>query len=165
MTSLTFKEAAYALETDEVIIALLTITSDALTEPVYISSEPVEFLPDSDADVKGVISNGNEFVFIPFDIALPRDDKTGTVSAKLRIDNIDREVIDIVRNIRKPALVKIQAILASNPDFIEMEYENFKLSNVSYDAEYVEGDLTLEYWGLEPFPSGRFTPAGFPGLF
>lgn len=164
MTSSTFKQAMYAQETDEVVICLLTITSEALTDPVRVCYAPLtDALPV--LNVPGLVSNGEEFVFVPFDIILPRDDKTGTVSAKLQMDNVEREVIDIVRGIRKPAKVKIQAILASDPDFIEMEYTDFLLSNVSYDADYVEGDLTLEYWALEPFPSGRFTPSGFPGLF
>ncbi len=163
MTSNSFREAAYAQETDQVFIALLTITSDTLTEPVYVASDAYEMLPT--AQVEGVLSNGNEFIYLPFDIVLPRDDDTGTVSAKLKIENIDREIVSIVRSITKPVDVKIQVVLSGDVDFVELEYNNFKLSNVSYDAEFVEGDLTLDYWGLEPFPSGRFTPSGFPGLF
>jgi hypothetical protein len=165
MTSPTFKQAAYASETDEVFIALLTITSDELTEPIYISSDPYEKLTGLGDDVYGCISNGNTFIFMPFDISLPRDDKTGTVSAKLAIENVDRRIVENVRSITKPVNVKIQCVLSNDVDFIEIEYDNLKLSNVNYDVMTVEGDLTFDYWGLEPFPSGRFTPSGFPGLF
>lgn len=163
MTSQTFKQAAYAQQTDKVIIALLTFTSPELTEPIYVASDSFELLPA--AGVRGVVSNGNEFIYMPFDIILPRDDKSGTVSAKLRIENIDRQIVGHVRTIRQAVQVKIQVVLSNDVDEIELEYDNFRLSNVTYDAMMVQGDLTLDYWGLEPCPSGRFTPSGFPGLF
>lgn len=163
MTSQTFKQAAYAQETDQVFIALLTISSDELPEPIYVASDSFELLPI--ANVRGVVSNGQEFIYLPFDISLPRDDKTGTVSAKLRIENIDRQIIGHVRSISKPVTIKMQVVLSGDVDFIEMEFDNFQLTNVGYDGMIIEGDLTLDYWGLEPFPSGRFTPSGFPGLF
>lgn len=161
--SQTFKQAAYAQQTDEVFIALLTFTSPELVAPVYVASDPYELLPN--ANVKGVLSNDIEFVFLPFDIYLPRDDTTGSVSAKLKVENIDRSIIQYLRAIKKPVQVKIQIVLSNDVNFIEMQYDNFRLSNVSYDGQFIEGDLTLDYWGLEPFPSGRFTPSGWPGLF
>jgi len=165
MTSTTFKEAAYAQETDEVFIALLTIYGDELAEPIYLSSDPYERLPALGDDIYGCTSNGIDFVFLPFDISLPRDDSSGTVSAKLAIDNVDRKIIDAIRSIKKSVIVKIQCVLSNDVDFIELEYDNFRLSNVNYDAMKIEADLTFDYWGLEPFPSGRFNPSGFPGLF
>ncbi len=161
--SATFRSAAYAQETGEVFIALLTFSSPELTEPIYVASDPYELL--TIAQVRGVESNGQEFIFLPFDITLPRDDKTGTVSAKLRIENLDRQIIGHLRSIRAAVSIKIQIVLSNDVDLVEMEFDNFRLSNVTYDSMQIEGDLTLNYWGLEPFPSGRFTPSGFPGLF
>lgn len=161
--STTFKQAAYSQETDQVTIALLTFSSDEMTQPVYVASDSYELLPI--ANVRGVVSNGQEYVYLPFDIYLPRDDKTGAVSAKLRIENIDRRIIGTLRSVKKPISVNIKVVLSNNVDNIELEFENFKLSNVSYDSTIIEGNLSLDYWNLEPFPSGRFTPSGFPGLF
>ena len=161
--SLVFKQEAYKQETDVVTIALLTFESDELPEPIYVASDAFEMLPT--AQVDGVLSNGIEFIYMPFEIWLPRDDKTGTVSAKLMIENIDRVIVETVRSIRQPVHVKIQLVLSRDVDTVEREFKNFQLSNVRYDAMVVEGSLNLEYWGLEPFPSGRFVPAGFPGMF
>jgi hypothetical protein len=61
--------------------------------------------------------------------------------------------------------VKLQCVLASQPDVIEEEFDNFQLSNVTYDTFTIEGDITLDYWGLEPFPSYTHTPSNMPGLF
>lgn len=161
--SQTFKQAAYAQETDEVFIALLTLTSDELTAPIYVASDPFELLPT--ANVRGVLSNGIEYVYLPFDISLPRDDATGTVSAKLQIENISQQIIGSVRSILKPVTVNIKIVLSNDVDFVEMEFDNFQLTNVGYNGYNIEGTLTLDYWGLEPFPSGRFVPSNFPGLF
>lgn len=161
----TFKQAAYAQETDEVFIVLVTLDSDELEEPIRIASDPLTHMPLLGDDIYGVVSNGDTYIFIPFDIWLPRDDKTGTVSAKISIENVDRRVIETARSVTKPISVKMQCVLASAPDDIEIEFDNFQLSNVKYDVMNVEGDLTLNYWGLEPFPSNTFTPSNFPGLF
>lgn len=165
MTSTSFKEAAYAQETDEVFICLVTLYSDELTEPIRICSDPFEALTGLGDDIYGAVSNGDTYIFLPFDIWLPKDDNSGVVSAKLVIDNVDRSIIPHARSVSRPVTVKIQCVLAGDIDTVEIEYDNFKLSNVSYDALQLQGDLTLDYWGLEPFPSGRFIPSDFPGLF
>jgi len=161
----TFKQAAFAQETDEVFVVLLTISSDELEEPIMLSSDPKEKFEDLGQDIYGITSNGDRYIYLPFEIWLPRDDKTGTVSAKLSIENIDRSIVATARSVTKPVTVKMQCVLASDPDYIEIEFDNFQLSNVKYDVMTVEGDLTLNYWGLEPFPSSCFTPANCPGLF
>jgi hypothetical protein len=54
--SQTFRQAAYAQETEQVPIALLTFTSPELVAPVYVASDPYDLLPE--ANVKGVVSGG-----------------------------------------------------------------------------------------------------------
>ena len=161
--SQSFQQAAYAQETENVFIALLTLTSDELTAPIYVATDSHEMLPT--AQVRGVVSNGIEFLYLPFDVTLPRDDRTGTVSAKLRIENVSRQIIGSARSVRNPVNVCIQCVLSRDVDSIEMEFNYFKLNNVVYDGFMIEGNLTLDYWGLEPWPQGRFTPSGFPGMF
>lgn len=161
----TFKQAAYAQETDEVFVVLVTLDSEELTEPIRICSDPKEKFDDLGDEIYGISSNGDRYIFIPFDIWLPRDDRTGTVSAKLSIENLDRRIIETARSVTRPVSVRMQCVLASDPDTIELDFDNFQLSNVKYDVMSVDGDLTLNYWGLEPFPSNTFTPANFPGLF
>ena len=163
--SSTFKQAAFAQETDEVFVVLVTLDSDELDEPVRICSDPLTQFPLLGDDIYGLVSNGDTFLFLPFEIWLPRDDKTGTVSAKISIENVDRRLVETARSVTRPVNVKMQCVLASDPDVIELEFDNFQLSNVKYDVMIIEGDLTLNYWGLEPFPSNRFTPSNFPGLF
>lgn len=166
MISDNFRQAAYGQETDVAVIVLLTFTSeDETLEPVRVCNVGIEKFDDLGENLYGVTSNGNRFLFLPFNITLPQDDKTGAVSAKLSIDNVTRELVKHARAARKAINVNIQCVLSNNLDYVEMEYDNFKLTNVTYNAFTVEGDLSIDYLGLEPFPCGRFTPSGFPGLF
>jgi hypothetical protein len=165
LTSAAFKQAAYAQQTDEVFVTLVTLDSDELEEPIRICDDPHTRLEELGDDIYGIVSNGETYVFMPFEIWLPRDDKTGTVSAKMSIQNTDRRIVETARRVTRPVNVQMQCILASAPNTVEIEFNNFQLSNVKYDVMTVDGDLTLNYWGLEPFPSWCFTPSNFPGLF
>lgn len=165
MISENLRQAAYAQDTDIAVIVLLTLSNDNMEEPIRVCSAPVEKFTDLGENVYGVTSNSNRFVFLPFEIELPQDDKTGAVSAKLTIDNVTREIVQYARQTRNVLNVTLQVVLSNNLDYVELEYKNFKLRNISYDGLTVSGDLSIDYLGLEPFPAGRFTPSGFPGLF
>lgn len=165
MISEEFRRAAFSQETDVAVIVLLTLETPELPEKVKVCNVPVEKFEDLGESVYGVTSNNERYIFLPFDIVLPQDDKTGAVSAKLTIDNVNRQIVQYARETRKPLNVGIQVVLSNNLDYVELEYNEFKLTNVSYDGFEVSGDLSVDYLGLEPFPAGRFTPSGFPGLF
>lgn len=165
MISNNLRQAAYAQETDVAVIVLLTLSTPELPDVIRVCNVPVEKYQDLGNNVYGVTSNSQRYIFLPFDITLPQDDKTGAVSAKLTIDNVNREIVQYARETRKALNVGIQVVLSNNLDYVELEYNDFKLTNVSYNGFSVEGDLSVDYLGLEPFPAGRFTPSGFPGLF
>ena len=61
--------------------------------------------------------------------------------------------------------MKIEAVLASAPDDVEMNWPALDMSNLTYDAMTLQFDLTMDALVTEPFPSGSFSPASFPGLF
>lgn len=165
MISENFRRVAYSQETDVAVIVLITLSTSDLPDVIRVCNVPVEKFADLGENVYGVTSNSQRYLFLPFDIVLPQDDKTGAVSAKLTIDNVNREIVRYARETRKALNVSIQVVLSNNLDYVELEYNDFKLTNVNYDGFQVTGDLTVDYLGLEPFPAGRFTPSGFPGLF
>ena len=165
MISNNMKEAAYAQETDVAVIVLLTLSTTDLPDDIRVCNVPVEKFDDLGDNVYGVTSNNQRYLFLPFDIELPQDDKTGAVTAKLTIDNVNRQIVQYARQSKKPINVNIKVVLSNNLDYVEMESDDFKLTNVIYDGFSVNGNLSIDYLGLEPFPCGRFTPSGFKGLF
>ena len=165
MISNNLRQAAYAQETDVAVIVLLTLSTPDLPDDIRVCNVPVEKFNDLGDNVYGVTSNNQRYLFLPFDIELPQDDKTGAVIAKLKIDNVNRRIVQYARQSKKPINVNIQVVLSNNLDYVELESDDFKLSNVNYDGFSVSGNLSIDYLGLEPFPCGRFTPSGFKGLF
>lgn len=158
-----FIEAVFSQETSDAFIALLTFYIPNQAEPLRVSSDPTVTLPIN--GVPGTVSNGDEFIFLPFDIKLPQSDESGVTSARLTIENIDRRIVQAVRSAGSDISVKLEIVLSSNLDYVEYSIENFQLTSVSYNALNVQGDISMEYLGLEPWPSARFTPSYFPAMF
>ena len=161
--SATFKKAVFAQETTEAFICLLTISHPSFTQDVLLTDDPTQLLPV--AGVRGIISNGVEFLFLPFTFQLPAQNDSETAKATITIDNVSQEIIKQVRSANSAVSLKIQIVLSSTPDVIDFEADNFQLNNVTYDALTVSGDLSLDYFDLEPYPAPSFTPSYFPGLF
>ena len=159
----TFKAAAFAQQTGEVFIMLVTLSSPGLIDDIRVCSDPFELLPT--AGVRGVVSRGDEYVFLPFEITLPTEDDSGIARAKLTIDNVTRQVVQAVRSSAGRIGITIEIVLASDPDTVEVSMNDFILDGITYDALTVTGEISLEYYDLEPFPSSRFTPSYFPGIF
>lgn len=157
------KQAIFAQQTDEAFIVLVTITHPSFVQDIRVASDPYELLPI--ANVRGVVSRGEEYLYMPFTISLPVQDATNIARAAISVDNIDRQIVAAVRGADSALNITIEVVLASDVDTVEVSIEDFKLERVTYDAFTVSGDISVEYYDLEPFPSKRFTPSDFPGLF
>jgi hypothetical protein len=78
---------------------------------------------------------------------------------------VTRDLIPLARSVSSPPQVRIEAVLASDPDAVEMTVPVMDMSNLQYDASALVFDLTIDALVTEPFPSGTFSPAYFGGLF
>lgn len=164
--SLNFRQAAYAQETERVLIALITITHDDLADPIRISTDPTERLSTPlDDIVYGTISRGNNYVFFPIALQLPGDTDEGPGNMSIQFDNVHRQYIETIRSIFTPASFLVELVLDDDPDTVEATWPEFLLTNVKYDALSITGTLSLETLERESFPSGSFSPSYFPGLF
>ena len=158
------RAATNAQQTDTAFITLLTITNANLSTPIRVCDDPNQLLPV--AGVRGVISRGDEYIYLPFTFSLPAEDDTGIGRASLTIDNISREIVQAVRQaIGTKISLKIEIVLSSDLNTPEVVMSDFVLEGIKYDAFTVTGDVTVEYYDLEPFPARRFTPSDFPGIF
>lgn len=147
-----YKTEAYKSETGQVFLTQLTISSTEATIYVVNNNEDID-------------SNGNTFVAFPFEIQLPDNQENSPPRARLNIDGVSQEVIQVLRTIVAAATVVIQVIRADAPDTIEQTYTPFTLRNVKWGSLSVSGDLLLENMAEEGFPSGQMTPSSTPGLF
>ncbi|HOS41941.1 MAG TPA: DUF1833 family protein [Spirochaetota bacterium] len=153
-TSATFQRAVFAQETDEVFIILLEISHADLAEPIRVCNNS-----------KDIVSNGKTYTAFPFltATASEHDDQLSTVP--LMIDNVGREVVEAIRTITSAPDVTMSVVLASDPDTVEAGPWSYKLRDVRYNAQIVEGQLGHEDILNESYPEGQYDPAGYPALF
>lgn len=150
-------------ESREAWIALMTIDHPNFTVPARFANDCLLTLPI--AGEYGVVSREMEFVYLPFNITLPSQDPNSTARAQISIDNVDRRIVQAVRSADSAVSVMIEIITASDPDHVEVTNPDFRLERVKYDSLTVSGEISIEYFDLEPFPNSSFTPSNFPGLF
>lgn len=114
-----------------------------------------------------ITSQGQLYSAYPFDIALPNETGDQVPEVTLRIDNVNRMLTDWVRRESTPPKVRLQLILASSPDTIEVEVDYLTLENVSWTATTIQGRLIVEDRMNDKFPSAghKYDPSQFPGIF
>jgi hypothetical protein len=162
--SLNFREALFAQESGEVPIMLLTITHPEPAEPIYLSTDATERF-STDPLMYRTRSRGIDFLYAGIDVTLPDEQDKSPPASKLTIANVTRDLIPLARSVSTPPSVKIEAVLASDPDTVEMTWPAMDMSNLTYDASFLTFDLTMDALVTEPYPAGSFSPAYFPGLF
>ena len=148
-----FIRSAFASETDEIWLILLTISHADLTDDIRVVH-----------NTENVTSRGDLFVGFAFELSLPLDSHERPPVAELRIDNVSQEIALAIRSISSAPSVKIEIIRAADPGTVELSLDGFMLRDVSWDAASVTGSLTLDDIATEPYPAGIFSPASFPGL-
>lgn len=135
-------------------LILLTIDHADILEPIRVVN-----------NLQSVFSRGDEFLPFPFDAVLPDNTETAAPRAKLRIDNVSREIGQAIRLIQSPASVMFEVIRQETPDIVEVSFPGMILRDVNYTAMTVEGSIEFEDLTREPYPGRSFTPAEYPGLF
>jgi hypothetical protein len=162
--SLNLREAMFSQESSEVPIFLITITHPSLDDPIHLSTDPTTRLSE-DPLVYCTPSRGTDFIFAGVAITIPNEEDRSPPSSKLIIQNIDRELIPLARSISSPASAQIEVVLGSDPDTVEISLAAMDMVNLIYNQETLTWDLIIDSMVTEPYPSGKFTPASFSGLF
>lgn len=152
--SSTTRQAFYGAETGEAFLILLSFAHADLIEPIRVSSDAVD-----------TSSRGNLFVAYPFDLTLPDDDEQHAPRARLIIDNVDRQIVGVLRKLATSPVVTLEIVRAAAPDTVEAVFHDFRLRNVRYDSTRIEAELTIEDFTAEPYPAASFAPSLFPGMF
>lgn len=113
----------------------------------------------------GVISRSEKYLYIPMQITLPDESDGKAPRATITFHNITGHLTPLIRTISSPIPIKIEIILASNPDEVEVSFAELYIMAVSYNKDQVVGEISTMAVDREPFPQHNFTPLYFPGLF
>ena len=163
--SLDFRKAAYARETGDIPVALVTITHPELPQPARFSSDRTQRI-SVDPLIYGTISNGRQFLFVGMKATMPDDRDRSPMASRLTINDIERQSIPLVRAIRTPPpSVQMQIALASAPDLIEIDIPKFDMTRADWQNGIVSFDCSVDLLINAAYPAYSFSPAYFPGLF
>ena len=71
----------------------------------------------------------------------------------------------VVRTLTSPPSLKMELVLGSDPETVEMSQPDFALLSVDYDMDRITGEVTVDFLAGEPMPAGKYRPGSHPGLF
>ncbi|MBI3771473.1 MAG: DUF1833 family protein [Gammaproteobacteria bacterium] len=136
-------------------LILLEITHPNLPQPVRLVQ-----------DNQDIVSNGNTFTAMGFEITLPDDKEQGLPQAKIAIDNVGKELTSWLdaSGGGKGAKVRVMQIMRDAPNVIEMD-TTLDLSNVSMNVFKVGGTLGYQDILNQPAVTYTYRPDTAPGLF
>lgn len=162
--------ALFSPDAQTTLVTLLTIydPSDDTSVLLRIADNYTQRLNDAATDAEinyGIISRGTNFYFLPMEISLPSEEPNAAPRCSIVLTDVTKQVVPIIRQISGPPRVKIELVLNSTPDTVEMSFDKFYLSSISYNANQVTAELSMIDFAVEPFPAYSFTPKYFPGLF
>jgi hypothetical protein len=116
-------------------------------------------------NIENVVSQGHTFNSFPMRITLPADDGEKTREATIEFDNTDLSLIDELRSVRGPIECRIQMVLASHPDIVEIELGELKLRDITYNKNVVSARLSMDDFLNSAVSDERYTPNSYPGLY
>jgi hypothetical protein len=104
------------------------------------------------------------YIAFPFQLDLPGEDQDAASPARLRIDNVDRQIVEAIRGLSGPPTANLEVVLASQPETVEIGFYDLTIRSADYDAMVIEAAMTYEAIFTEPV-SFDMTPSRFPGLY
>jgi len=116
-------------------------------------------------NTEDIVSRGNTYISFPMSIRLSPDDGETARNVQISFDNVSLELIDEMRSVTSPMDVTIEAVLASDPDTVEIGFGELKLVNIRYDQKTIRGSLILDDFLRTELTSEKYTPTIYPGLF
>lgn len=102
----------------------------------------------------------------PFEAVLPEDTDAVSAQVQIRIDNVDRQVARLIREFEGVPQVRIEVVLASSPDTVEVGPFDFSVLAADHDAMVITLNLGHEEDFLnQAVPAQTYTPTNSPGMF
>jgi hypothetical protein len=174
-------KAVFAPETDDNLIMLLTFYNPNGSIAFTIADGFTQRLDDSvtqdniiygvmgpPANRSAVVSASNPslaYIFLPINVTLPSEEEVSAPRCSLTINDVSRALTPTIRNLTEPPKVLIDLVLSSTPTVVEASFPGFYMTSVTYNANTIQTELSMISYQNEPFPSFKFVPRYFPGLF
>lgn len=144
----------FSQESDDPFLTLITLSHSSFPQDVTLVNNKTN-----------VTSRGTVFEAFPMKIRLPVDDGETMGDIAIEFDNVSLELINEIRSVTDFIQVKMELILASIPDEVQMVQEDLKIINVTYNRQNIRATLMMDNFLNTAMTSEKYTPTTFPGLF
>lgn len=148
-------KAALALSSEDAWLFLVRITHKDLPAPLFWvnNTEPITCM-------------GETYVPYPITVTLHNDEAGVMPEFPLVIDNVHRDLMEIIRTSTESPKFTLKLVLSSKPDDIELQIFGLTLLDVSYDAYVLTGTLFLDDLLNTRYPADVVSiAAGYQGMF
>ena len=146
------KQQLFAQESNDPFLTLVTLTHASFTARLVNNSVDI-------------VSNGETFTAFPMKITLPVDDGETSRDFTIEFDNVSLDLIANLRSVTDDIGVKIELILASLPDVIQMSHEDLVIRTITYDKSRISARIVLDNFLSVGMTSEKYTPILYPGMF
>jgi hypothetical protein len=146
------KAQVFAQESTDPFLTLVTISNPSFTFRLVNNS-------------RDITSNGNVFSSFPMKIRTPVDDGETSKDFSIDFDNVSLDLIESLRSVVGDINVKIELILASMPNVIQVSHDDLLIRSISYNAKSISAKIVLDSFLAIQMTSERYTPSNFPGMF
>ena len=164
--SATARTAMYSQNTDEVFVLMLEIENESdPDDPIRVALNSVNVASKLTIDGTDTYDPAVTFAGGFFSIEVPEEAGENISTVRMSIDNVDRAIVQAIRNASRPPTVKLWIVLMSTPNTVEVGPYYMVLEGATYDATTVTGELSFEDVTNRRFPQHEFTPHRAPGLF
>jgi hypothetical protein len=144
----------FAQESDDPFLTLVTLSHDSFADDVRLVNNSVP-----------IISRDKEFIPFPMRIRFPVDDGETAREFSIEFDNVSLDLIAGLRTVTDEIHVKIEMILASMPNVVQIEVDELKIATVGYNKSTVQAKIILDNFLNTEMTSERYSPSNFPGLY
>lgn len=101
----------------------------------------------------------------PLKIRLPADDGETARNVTIEFDNVSLLLIEEIRSVTTAIEVKLEMVLASIPDDVQIEVADLSIQSLNYNRTKVSAVLVMDSLLNTALTSEIYSPTNFPGLF
>ncbi len=116
-------------------------------------------------NTKNIVSRGRTFRAFPMKVRLPADDGETAKDYAIEFDNVSLELIEEIRTVTTKIGVKMEMVLASMPDVVQMEQEDLEIAAISYTPTKISARIIVDSFLNSEMTSEQYGPSNFPGIF
>jgi hypothetical protein len=152
LTSQTLRDL-FETTSDIALLALLTVT--------HPSFAPLRFVNNTEP----VVSRGQQFLPLWFQLELPDDTRERPAELTLRLDNIALDLVPEMRKLTTAPTLLVEIVSTRALDVVELEVRDLKMRDLRWDTQAIEFQCSWEDILNERFPAHSFAPIRYPGIF